>query len=181
MSERLDREFRYVLRRCPDLTHIEFRLLGFISTYTNGCNLPYEDIAPMVRMSLSTLSRAIKSLEKKKLIEKTYRAYKKVCLKIVCAAQQSAYADMSPMTYHDHVTHDRITCHPRQDHLSPMTSNTVTHDISNIERDLERDLKRNLKSVLTSNENEMQNKLIPINPGDAMKLVRSLTSKSPIR
>lgn len=136
----MDREFRHWLRQCHALSHTEYRLLGFVSSFSDGALMKYEKICTMTSMSRSTLNRTIKSLLEKKLIEITHRAYKKTCIKIVRASEQKAYAkanDVPPAAHQSCAAHDTMMCHQRHDIVPP-----AAHSM--LEKPLERKLESNL-------------------------------------
>ena len=66
-SKRMDAEFRHVLRRCPNLSDAQVRLLAFVASYSQGCLLTYDKICVLTNWSRSKLGRTIRSLEKLKL------------------------------------------------------------------------------------------------------------------
>lgn len=122
-SERLDREFRHVLRRCPKLTDAQVRLLAFVSSYSQGCLLTYDEICKLTNWSRSKLGRVIDSLVKCNLIEKKYGTYKKTKIKIAPAWRQSEFADasdVSSVTQEPYSIHEVDMGHPRNHDMSPV-------------------------------------------------------------
>jgi hypothetical protein len=141
-KDRLNREFRYCLRQCPALNDAERSLLSFVSSFSYGCAIPYEEICQHLSWSVSKLKRTVDSLEQKKLIEVKYRRYKQVTLLIAEASVQSAYAeknsikksdDSSPMSHELRLTGEPMIAHPWAHDSSPMSQP--------IERDIKRDIK----------------------------------------
>lgn len=133
-SDRLDREFRHVLRRCPRLTDSEVRLLAFVASYSKGCLLTYKEICRLTNWSRSKLIRNIRSLEYHGLIEITHGLYKRTIIRIAPAWRQLEFAnasDVSSVTHQSCVSDGADMGHPRNHEVSPMT-----HSI--LERELER-------------------------------------------
>lgn len=132
-SNRLEREFRYCLRRCGKLTHCEHRLLSFVASYEYGCLLTYEEMVPMLAMSERTIERTVASLKKLGLIEVEYRIYKKTKLQIVEASIQAKFSITA--THGGTVNRQPSTHEP-----PPVSAITATHGGTNTERELEREL-----------------------------------------
>lgn len=133
-SERLDREFRHVLRRCPKLLDAQVRLLALVSSYSQGCHLPYEEICKLTNWSRSKLSRTIKSLEVFGLIEIKYRSYKRTTIKIVPAWRQLEFANVSNMSL---VTHKSYST-DETDIGHPWSRDVPSRTQPILERELER-------------------------------------------
>lgn len=135
-SERLDRELRHVLRRCPKLSDAQMRFLAFVASYSQGCLLTYEEICKLTSWSRSKLIRTIRSLESYGLIEIKYRPYKRTAIKIAPAWRQSEFAkafDVSSVTQEPCVTQETVMDHPRYHDVPPMTQPIL-------EKELERKL-----------------------------------------
>lgn len=144
-SERLDREFRHVLRRCPKLSDAQVRLLAVVSSYSQGCHLTYDEICNLANWSRSKLSRTIRSLEKLRLIEVKYRSYKRTTIKIAPASRQLEFASSSHVSHVTHEscsTHEIDTGHPWDCDVSPTTQPI-----------LEKELERNIETGDFANAN----------------------------
>lgn len=148
-NDRLDREFRHNLRRCPKLSDAEIRFLALLGSFRHGCLLNYDEICLLTNWSRPKLKRVITSLKKYALIEIEYRAYKKTTIKIAAAEVQTRFAELhdgSPVSHQSWLTHEPMMAHPRAHDGSP-----VSHSM--LERELERKLERALPPEIEKQDN----------------------------
>jgi hypothetical protein len=135
-SERLDREFRHALRRCPKLSDAEIRLLALVASYSEGCLLSYDEICKLTPWKRAKLKRTVQSLVNYGLLERSYRCYKRVTLKIAPASVQAEFArayDGSTVSHDSRLTQEPVMAHQRTHDGSPMSQPII-------ERELERKL-----------------------------------------
>ena len=171
MSDRLDREFRFVLRQCSKLSDAENRFMGLMGCYRHGCLLTYDELCSKTGWSRAKLKRTIKALEQYGLIEVTYRAFKKTTIMNVSARQQKAFADAhdgSPMSHQSWLTGEPMMAHPRTHDGSPMS-----HSIN------KRELQRKLKSDFLNEEKNNVDNFEPKIKGEAwQQVMNSIRSKN---
>lgn len=143
-SERLDRELRHVLRRCPLLEDSEIRLLALVASYSKGCLLSYQEICKLTNWSRSKLIRTIRSLEKRRLIEVNYRTYKRTTIKIAPAWRQLEFVktyNVPPVTQESYPISEITIGHEGNHEMSPMTQPILEREV---ERNIENTDKNNL-------------------------------------
>ncbi len=145
-SERLDREFRYELRRCPALTDAESRFLGLLGSWSKGCFHTNDELCEITNWKRTKTKYVIKSLLLKGLIEVRYSQYKKLIIRIASAAVQKRFADLH---------NGRLT---GQDFEAPqrpvMDAEETTHGRHNDQPIIEKELERKLETDIESEKNE---------------------------
>lgn len=142
-SERLTYELRHLLRRCAKLSDPEMRFLVLISSYSLGCLLTYEEICSLTNWSRSKLSRTIRSLEQKRLIDIKYGPYKKTIIKIAPAGRQIEFvnnSNVSLMNQESYAIQESNMIHPWSSDVSPMAQPILEREL---ERKKETDEKEN--------------------------------------
>lgn len=169
-GERLDGEFRHVLRRCSKLNDAEIRLLAIIGSLSSGITTNYDGVCNWTGWSRAKLKRTIQSLLRYGLIERTYTKFKHVRLTIVPGVAQAEFANAhygSPVSHNPGLTNEPVTGQQRTHDGSSMNH-------SNIERELERKLE-------TTDFNESKKGgLIPLKLGDAVRLMEDAKSKKTV-
>lgn len=154
-GDRLDREFRHVLRRCSILTDAECRFLAVLGSYGHGCKLNYDQLCEITSWGRTKLKSVITSLKKYGLIEVKYSNYKRTCISIANASKQTDFAEAHDGRSSDH--------RQRSPDRPLMVATTPPHGRPNDHSILERDLERNLESDEIKKDETNENVSINVN------------------
>lgn len=81
----------YKMHRTRLISPWEHRLLCFIASYSNYCDMKQAEIAELTHTSVRTIRRAMKGLLQKGLITRRYRLFKRCVLSVVTMDIQNAF------------------------------------------------------------------------------------------